>query len=133
MSLHKLSVLIVDDNASDRLIAKAMLEKAGFRSVQEAEDGVIADKKIMTALEIGKPFDLILVDWQMPRENGLGLLKTIRANWKLKATKVVMLSGLADMKLVQNAKQLNVDGFLVKPLSVEALEAQLKKLFKINS
>ena len=128
----KLNVLVVDDNASDRLVAKAMLAKAGLRSVQEAEDGSIAEKKILTALEIGKPFELILLDWKMPRGNGISILEMIRTNAKLKNTKVLMVTGLADPKLVKEAKQLNVDGFLVKPLTSASLDEKIQKLFNVG-
>ncbi|MES2855821.1 MAG: response regulator [Bdellovibrionota bacterium] len=130
MSLHKLTVLIVDDNSSDRVIAKAMLVKLGIQNVQEAEDGKIAENKILTAVEIGKPFDVILVDWKMPRGDGIALLKIIRSHHKTKATKVILMTGMAEQNVVIEAKQSGVDDFLVKPLEFEQVELKIKKLLK---
>ena len=61
-----MKALVVDDSVSVRAMLKAMLEPLKFK-VKEAEDGLQALK----ALEKDASYDLVLVDWNMPRMNGL--------------------------------------------------------------
>jgi two-component system chemotaxis response regulator CheY len=70
-----MTILIVDDSKTMRLIVKRALRQAGFEDheVQEAENGVQA----LEVLNAGG-IDVVLSDWNMPKMNGLGLLNSIR-------------------------------------------------------
>jgi two-component system chemotaxis response regulator CheY len=125
----KVRVLIVDDSSSDRIIAHAMLTKLKFREVQQAEDGKIAESKMVTAAQIGDPFHLIVLDWNMPRSNGLKLLQMIRSDRMLKNTKVILMTATSDVAIVKDAIRSGVDDFIIKPLEFKVLKAKLETLF----
>lgn len=68
-----MAVLIVDDSDSIRLVVALVLKKAGYEVI-EAEDGVVALEKLDKHSEI----ELVLLDFQMPRKNGLETILEIR-------------------------------------------------------
>ena len=82
----KMKILIVDDMSTMRKIVKNMLQKMGFSEFQEAPDGQPAWELIQQADQLGKPFGLVVSDWNMPGMTGLDLLKNIRAHEKVKTT-----------------------------------------------
>ena len=69
-------LLIVDDESQFRYSLSLALKKAGFETFQ-AEDGRQALEMLLTAQRVGKPYDLILLDLQMPRMNGLELVQEL--------------------------------------------------------
>ncbi|PIB93774.1 hybrid sensor histidine kinase/response regulator [Caulobacter sp. FWC2] len=110
-----LNVLLVEDNATNRLIASRMLEALGAR-VATAEDGVQG----VAAARAG--FDLILMDIQMPVMDGIEATQRIRA-LKGSAGKVPILAMTANALAHQQASYLaaGMDGAIAKPLSPLAL------------
>lgn len=123
-------VLIVDDNRTDRMILRAILEKLRFTDIQEAEDGSVAESKIVTALDVRQPFDIVFVDWNMPKKNGLRLLESIKANSRLKNTIVILMTATAEENIVENAIMSGVKDFLVKPFVPAIVEEKVKKIIK---
>lgn len=128
MKLLKTRILIVDDNASDRVVVRAILKSLGCKEIQEAEDGSIADGKIRTAVEIGAPFDLVIMDWNMPRTTGAKLLDSIRYAVKTRNTKLIVMTATADRETVEDAIAGGADDFLVKPVTLDAMKEKLEKM-----
>lgn len=87
-SVHKKRILLADDEEVVRKTVRLVLGFQGYE-VEEAEDGQQAVQKFTTA---AKPFDLVLLDLDMPRMGGLQALNEIRAHRA--DTKVVVLSGM---------------------------------------
>ncbi|WP_211322741.1 ATP-binding protein [Palleronia aestuarii] len=112
-SLKGLRVLVVDDTMVNRRIVDAFLSIAGVE-VTDAASGA-------AALEIlrQRRFDLVLTDLHMPRLDGAGLLKAIRADPRLAAIPVLCLSGQRD------GVPEGFDGHLTKPVDREALYAAI--------
>ncbi len=86
MKTDKKSVLLVEDNKLVFSIYQTWLRRYGFR-VEGASDGEIALQKLPSF----RP-DVVVLDYMMPKLNGLGVLKFIRAHAELKATPVLVLS-----------------------------------------
>ena len=128
MTLPKMRVLIVDDNATDRMIVRQSLRKLGCKEIQEAEDGTIAEGKIRTAVEIGACFDLVILDWNMPRTTGAKLLEHLRTFSKTRNMKIIIMTATADRETVESAIQGGANDFLVKPVQIEALKEKIEKL-----
>lgn len=128
MPLRKFNVLIVDDNASDRLMAKSILKKLHLKTIHEAENGVVAEAKLLRAAEMKDPYDIVVVDWNMPGMNGLKLLQFIRSEPKLKNPKVLMITAESKKPLVQEAISSGVSDFIVKPLKLDIVEEKLRKI-----
>ncbi|EMI21211.1 sensor/response regulator hybrid [Rhodopirellula maiorica SM1] len=71
------SILVVDDRRDIRFLSKSLLAKAGA-TVDEAEDGVVAIKKVKNLIDKGKSYDLILLDMQMPKLDGYQTAEKLR-------------------------------------------------------
>ena len=89
-------VLVVDDNATNREVLTAQLLAWGVRS-EEAPDGPVALQALYLAKEAGDPFQIAILDMQMPGMDGATLGRVIKADEKLKRypTGAFLLSGPA--------------------------------------
>ncbi len=123
-----LRTLVVDDNQTDRLIVRRMLERMGLADVQVAEDGTIAESKLLTAEQINRPFQLVVLDWNMPGANGLKILQFIRRSKLTKSAKVVVMTATADITVVEAAVASGANDFIVKPVAAATLSEKLLKI-----
>lgn len=103
------SILIVEDESILRMDLKEMIEEAGYRVIGEAGDG---EKAIELAHQL-KP-DLIIMDIKMPRLNGLKASEIISKSLQLP---ILLLTAYSQRDFVQKAKQSNIVGYLVKPIT----------------
>ena len=117
-----LRILIADDDALVRLIARAVVEKAGM-SVIEAADGAEA----ISWLESGDRIDLVLLDLDMPIIGGLDILRRIRARAETARVPVLVLTG-ADGPDMQTALDLGANGIFPKPIAAERLLARIREV-----
>jgi len=109
------AILVVDDIFSNRAVLRGLLEPLGFE-IFEAEDGA-------KGIELAQhhQFDLILTDLVMPTLDGLGLIKQIQTDPKLKDTPIIILSASSfDTQQWGEATERS-QGFLTKPFSVNDL------------
>ena len=121
-----LSVLIVDDQQSIRSLIRSGLQQLGFTTFQEAADGEDALRHMLV-----KPAQLVISDFNMPKLDGLGLLRAIRAHPPIQKTAFIMLTGRADKELVQRAVQFGVNNYLVKPFTVATLKEKIEAVFGV--
>jgi len=112
-----------------RKIVKSMMLKLGCSDITEADDGIPAWELIINAQAMGKPFGLVLSDWNMPGMNGLDLLKKVRADEKVKKTPFLMITAEGEQGNVLIAVKAGVSNFVVKPFSQQVLEEKIKKIF----
>jgi DNA-binding NtrC family response regulator len=116
----KSSILVVDDEDALRTVLGGELASEGYE-VKTAADG---DEAIS---ELDKsPFDLVLLDIKMPRLNGFEVLKFIKE--KHEKTKVVMLTGFADLKNAIESKKLGADDFVSKPYDLVDLLTTIERV-----
>jgi two-component system chemotaxis response regulator CheY len=119
-----LRVLVVDDQMSMRALIRSFLRKLGFETIDEADGGKAA------FLELGKrPYNLVVSDFNMENGTGLELLVNMRKHPVLKRVPVIMVTGNNDSATVQSVVQAGVNGYVVKPVSQEALKARIVKIF----
>ena len=116
-----LNVMIVDDQQTMRSLVRSGLQALGVNQTAEAADGEDALRRLM-----GKPANLIISDYNMPKLDGLGLLRAVRAYPPLQKTAFIMLTGRADKELVQRAVQFGVNNYLVKPFTVQTLKEKIE-------
>ncbi len=116
----KKKVLVVDDNHISRTVLEKMLKAMSFKVIQadSAEAGLEA---LDMARKQGEPFDLVLMDWQMPGMDGLQASEKIKTDLEGKIPSVIMVSAYAREELVDKASRLGLDGYLVKPVSPSLL------------
>ncbi len=115
-----LRVLVVDDMESMRQLLCAILRGLGVTRIHTAEDGI----KALAQLK-AHPCDLVLLDAEMPRMNGVDTLAAIRASTEFNGLPVIMITGRADAGFVKRTAELGVNGYLVKPVAGTALAARI--------
>jgi len=116
--LLALKILVVDDNPSTRQILHRYLDNFGYR-VETAESGEAAIGLLETAED---PFDLVLMDWKMPHMDGVEAIRRIHDSEHIDPLPMVMMVTAFDREhLQQEARDLSLDGLLVKPISQSSL------------
>jgi CheY-like chemotaxis protein len=119
-----LNVLVVDDMPSIRRMVRQMLQHLGVRGdIREAGDGQEAWEALQE-----RPFDLVVCDINMPRMNGLELLRHLRATPQYQTTPFMMISGEVSEDIVAASAESEVDGYLLKPFKIESLERRLRSI-----
>jgi type IV pilus assembly protein PilB len=116
-------ILITDDDAQMRRLIRAILERDGYE-VTEAADGLDA----LDAVE-SHPFDLILLDIDMPRLNGLGVLEELRARVKTSGIPVIVLTARTD-DTETRVLDLGAQDFLNKPVQPQSLQARVRAVLR---
>ncbi len=116
------TILAVDDSASMRQMVTFTLKGAGF-SVIDAVDGVDALSKVK-----GKSVDLVLTDVNMPRMDGIALIKELRALPNFKFTPILMLTTESGSDKKSEGKSAGATGWIVKPFNPDQLLATIKKV-----
>lgn len=121
-SAAKRHILVVDDNP---LMLKVIKESLRNKyEVATAINGKIARKYLEN-----KTVDLILLDYEMPEENGPEVLKKLRQEDATKDIPVIFLTGVKEKEKIQNVLQLNPQGYLLKPVEHDKLLEIIKKQF----
>jgi two-component system chemotaxis response regulator CheY len=122
MSLaEQLKVLIVDDTTTSRMLVKDGLEELGIKNIALAADGEQGLKHVMS-----QQTHIVISDYNMPKLDGLGLLRAMRQNGPTQKTPFIMLTGKGDKELVQKAIQFGINNYLTKPFTVPALKTALE-------
>ncbi len=119
-------ILIVDDNKSWHTILSNTLEMFGIET-EHAYDG---EEAVRMVAQNEEPYDLILMDWNMPELDGIEATKKIQQNNKLEnIPTVVMISAYHEENIVHSAKEAGIDIFLQKPINPSILNDILSGLF----
>ena len=113
--LDGLRVLMVDDNATNRMILRNMLTHWGMRPT-EAEGGNVALQLLRDAHRAGEPFGLILLDVMMPVMDGFELLDRIRQMPEINRPVIMMLSSRDEPGDAARARELGAVAYIVKPI-----------------
>jgi two-component system, sensor histidine kinase and response regulator len=126
------SVLIVDDNKTNRIILIEMLTQWGIRS--QAVDSAASALTALRTLPAGEAqFDLIITDLHMPEIDGLGLVEQVRETAELRHIPVFMLSSGGTPRDRERCRELNIAAYFSKPVDPsELLDALLRELAKIK-
>ncbi len=123
---HARTALVVDDSLSARRALAEFVTDLGFE-VFTAGDGLEA----VAVLEQHIP-DILLVDLEMPRMNGLELTAHIRSRDATKHVPVIMITSRSTEKHRQNADQAGVNMYLVKPFSEDELATHVEQLTSLR-
>jgi len=160
MPIAQVQFLVVDDYAFVRRIVGECLRASGVEKFQSAEDGheaiymlsrrgpTIRDSALMSmvaarpdiAEDLSSNADgfnsdhscCIITDFNMPKSNGLELLKAVRAGETSvpRDTPVILLTGYSDDFVIAAALELDVNAFIVKPVSRKTLQEKLKRVLR---
>jgi two-component system, chemotaxis family, chemotaxis protein CheY len=116
------TVLAVDDSPSIRQMVSFTLKAAGY-SVTEASDGQEGLDKAR-----GAQVNLVLTDQNMPRLDGLSLIKALRAMPQYASTPILMLTTESSDQMKQQGRAAGATGWLVKPFDPNRLLEVVKKV-----
>lgn len=119
----KFNVLIVDDEQEIIDIVKAFLQRQGGYQISSASDGITA------LIDVGrvKP-DLLILDIMIPGVDGIEVCRRIKADPTNK-TVVIAISGIAENE--KKILQAGADAFMAKPIDLEKLHIEAKRLLRI--
>ena len=114
------AILIVDDDEDLRRMIALRLELFGYQNVATAPDGEAALELIRR-----REFDLAILDIEMPRLDGFGVLRALREDPERRHVPVIVSSGLDDLEAVARCIALGAEDYLLKPLKTEIFRARV--------
>ena len=120
-----MKILLVDDSSTMRRIQKNTLNTIGLTDVEEAEDGEQAVSKALAG-----NYDLILMDWNMPKMTGIEALKKMKSEASIKAIPVIMVTSESEKSRIIEAIQAGAANYIVKPFQPETLQEKIAALKK---
>ncbi len=119
-----MKAIIVDDSRVMRSILKRFLGSEGFETFIEAGDG----EEGLLQLKQAGPVDLALVDWNMPRMNGLEFVRALRSDVAHANVRVMMVTTEAETSQVTLALTAGANEYVMKPFTAEILRGKLELL-----
>ncbi|MBF0454573.1 MAG: response regulator [Magnetococcales bacterium] len=120
--VNGLKILVVDDNASAREILATMALNFGME-VDVVNDGLAGLQEIATAVKKGVPYDIVLMDWQMPGMDGVECMKQLQETLHEVPPAVIMVTAYGREEAMQEAmqKEVTVKSVLAKPVTPSSL------------
>ena len=119
-------ILIIDDDAAHRLVARRALEQAGFM-VEEAKDGEDGFFAVLRT----RP-DLVLLDVMMPKFDGYEFCAELRRDPEFMNLPVLMVTALDDIESINRAFEAGATNFVTKPVNWTALAFQVKYVLRAS-
>ncbi|MBN2327214.1 MAG: response regulator [Candidatus Omnitrophica bacterium] len=109
------SVLVVDDNATNRRILHEMLSNWGMKPLT-VDNGRSALDILYFSHDAGRPFTLVILDLNMPDMDGLDVAEKIRQDEKLQEASLMLLTSAGSRGDAARCKELNISAYLSKPI-----------------
>jgi PAS domain S-box-containing protein len=113
-------VLVVDDNDSARLVLGNMLGNMSFQ-VDQVNSGEAAIAAVSHAEILGTPYELVLLDWQMPGMDGIETARKLKALPLRHKPHMMMVAAYGNEKIIQGAKAAGIENVLTKPVNASVL------------
>jgi two-component system, sensor histidine kinase and response regulator len=124
--LKDLKTLIVDDNATNRMILRQMLAEWGA-AASEAADGRAAIAELERAHQARAPYGLVLLDCRMPEMDGFAVAEHMRSHPDLARTTILMLTSDNRAADAERSRELGMSAYLVKPVRRAELLQSIRK------
>lgn len=112
--------LVIDDSKTMRMIVSRILKEIGF-DIVEAEHG----KDGLDKIAANGPFDLAMVDWNMPEMNGYEFVQAAREDSKNIDMKIMMVTTETELEFVAQALEAGADEYAMKPFTKEVILEKL--------
>ena len=119
LSISSSSLLVVDDNSMNRIMLSRYITKLGYKAIL-AENGRQALEKLQS-----EPFDLMLLDVEMPEMDGYEVLERLKVHPRLRDIPVIMISAVEELDSVVRCIELGAQDYLPKPFNPVLLRARL--------
>jgi two-component system cell cycle response regulator DivK len=122
---REVKVLVVDDDADNRIVISRLLRLSGVSPERCCEiEGDAADYLSRS----GTKYDLVFLDLHLPKKDGYTVLAEIRANPELSKTKVVALTASVTHYDIERCKAAGFDGFIGKPIDGRRFSELVKRI-----
>ncbi len=131
-ALQGTRILMVEDNAVNMMIAVALLERWGA-TVDQADDGPSALVAVEAAAQSGHPFDIVLMDVQMPGMSGHEVTRQLRLRWSRRELPIVALTAAALVSERADALAAGMNDFLTKPIDATRLRTTLQRVLTVDA
>jgi two-component system chemotaxis response regulator CheY len=123
-------IVVAEDSPPNRTIIVLLLRKLGFKVI-ECVDGDLAWKSLEEHRD--KNIVAVISDLMMPSMDGLELLRRVRNDDKWKDLPFVLVTAVSDKDYIFEAKNLKVNGYILKPVTYKRVSAKLQELFPERS
>ena len=120
LDLSGVPVLVVDDNATNRVVFKEMTSRWGLLP-DGAASGQEALGKIKERFESGRPYKLLLLDLQMPEMDGFEVAKRVKEGPYGAEMEIIMVTSLGQKGDASHCREVGISGYLVKPVKQSEL------------
>ncbi|MGR3219869.1 MAG: response regulator, partial [Candidatus Anammoxibacter sp.] len=127
VNLKGVRVLVIDDNATNRLILRETLGSWDME-VDEADSGQTGLKLLRDQAQTERPFQLLILDYQMPEMDGLEVANAVNQDPALKTVMVMLTSSGSKTEFVAYAKNYGVKAFAMKPVKKEELLGMIQRV-----
>lgn len=135
MNHNSVEILLVEDNTIDAELATRELRKHNMannlfhvRNGKEALDFIFATGKYAGVRDISHPPKLVLLDIQMPKLNGIEVLKKIKTDPNTRSMPVVILTSSKESPDIQKCYDLGANSYIVKPVNFEGFAEAIRNL-----
>ena len=128
MDFSTLKFLVVDDHALLRHVLRSSLQPYGIRNLDWAIDGIEALEKIKTASAQNAPYDVVFLDWNMPRMSGFDVLSSCRNDRQLDRMAIVMLTAESETDSITRAMGAGATAYITKPFQPETIVKKLEDI-----
>ena len=118
------TIMVVDDAATFRTIARRMLHSLGYYHIVDCSSAEDALRKLEE-----EKVDLIISDWTMPGMSGLDFFNKLRDDERFKELPFLVVTGNSDRRTLLSATKAGIPSYIVKPLSVDFLGKKLQDIF----
>jgi two-component system, chemotaxis family, chemotaxis protein CheY len=119
--MQHLKVMVVDDTSVSRLLLVDGLNEIGIKNITLAGDGEEALQKMMA-----NPCHIVFSDMNMPKLNGLQLLKALREYTPTRQCCFILVTGKGDRAMIEEGKKFGLNNFLAKPFTPATLKAAIE-------
>lgn len=126
LGTSNMQFLIVDDQQTMRRLIKSCLRQLDYKNFKEAENVAEATRILQN-----EAIDFVILDWSMPGEPGISLLKKIRASDDWKKIPVLMVTSEADQENIMEAIKSKVSGYIIKPVNTKVLAEKINSILEI--
>jgi PAS domain S-box-containing protein len=130
--VRHLHVLVVDDNATNRQILHRQIVSWGMKNGM-AEDGPSALRRLREAAEEKKPYDVAILDMQMPGMDGMELARRIKADPAISDTLLMLLTSVGVRGDAEEASRAGIGAYLTKPVRQSHLYDAIASLMGASS
>ena len=119
--MQHLKVMVVDDTSVSRMLLVDSLNGIGIKNITLAGDGEQALQLMMAS-----PCHIVFSDMNMPKLNGLQLLKALREYAPTRQCCFILVTGKGDRAMIEEGKKFGLNNFLAKPFTPATLKAAIE-------